>query len=59
MRASHPKITRDSCLAHGASFCPLKWIVQGMRSVFLPEQAATLEKAGAWEHGRIAPVLVV
>jgi ABC-2 type transport system permease protein len=33
-------------------------MAQGMRSVFLPEQAAALEPAGSWEHGRIALVLV-
>ena len=42
-----------------ASFFPLKWMAQGMRSVFLPEQAAALEPAGAWEHGRTALVLAV
>jgi ABC-2 type transport system permease protein len=41
-----------------ASFFPLKWMAQGLRSVFLPGQAASLEPAGAWEHGRIALVLV-
>jgi ABC-2 type transport system permease protein len=41
-----------------ASFFPLKWMAQGMRSVFLPGQAAALEPAGAWEHGRIALVLL-
>jgi ABC-2 type transport system permease protein len=41
-----------------ASFFPLKWMAQGMRSVFLPEQAATLEPAGSWEHGRTALVLL-
>ena len=41
-----------------ASLFPLKWMAQGMRSVFLPEHAAVLEPAGSWEHGRIALVLV-
>jgi ABC-2 type transport system permease protein len=41
-----------------ASFFPLKWMAQGLRSVFLPTQAASLEAAGRWEHGRIAMVLV-
>jgi ABC-2 type transport system permease protein len=41
-----------------ASFFPLKWMAQGMRSVFLPEQAAALEPAGSWEHGLIALVLM-
>jgi ABC-2 type transport system permease protein len=42
-----------------ASFFPLKWMAQGMRSVFLPGQAVALEPAHAWEHGRIALVLAV
>jgi ABC-2 type transport system permease protein len=42
-----------------ASFLPLKWMAQGMRSVFLPPQAAALEPAHTWEHGRIALVLAV
>jgi ABC-2 type transport system permease protein len=42
----------------GALF-PLKWLAQGMRSVFLPEQLAALEVTGTWEHGRTAIVLVV
>jgi ABC-2 type transport system permease protein len=41
-----------------ASFFPLKWMAQGMRSVFLPVQAAALEPAGSWEHGRTALVLL-
>jgi ABC-2 type transport system permease protein len=41
-----------------ASLFPLKWMAQGMRSVFLPEQAAALEAAGSWEHGRIALVFL-
>jgi ABC-2 type transport system permease protein len=40
----------------GALF-PLKWMAQGMRSAFLPEELASHEIAGAWEHGRIALVL--
>jgi ABC-2 type transport system permease protein len=41
------------------SFFPLKWMAQGMRSVFLPGQASALEPAHAWEHGRTALMLVV
>jgi ABC-2 type transport system permease protein len=41
-----------------ASFFPLKWMAQGMRSVFLPEQAAALEPADSWEHGLTALVLL-
>jgi ABC-2 type transport system permease protein len=40
-----------------ASVFPLKWMAQGMRSVFLPDGAAGLEPAGSWEHGRTAAVL--
>jgi ABC-2 type transport system permease protein len=42
-----------------ASFFPLKWMAQGMRSAFLPSQAAALEPAHTWEHGRIALVLAI
>jgi ABC-2 type transport system permease protein len=42
----------------GALF-PVKWLAQGMRSVFLPEQMASLEAAGTWEHGTTAIVLGV
>ncbi|GGL11933.1 transport permease protein [Sphaerisporangium melleum] len=44
-------------IQHVAALFPLKWITQGMRSVFLPEQAAAAEPAGAWEHPMIALVL--
>jgi ABC-2 type transport system permease protein len=40
-----------------ASFFPIKWLCQGMRSVFLPDGFQVLEPAGSWEHGRIALVL--
>ena len=42
-----------------AAVFPLKWLVQGMRSVFLPDAAAAAEPAGSWEHGMIALVLTV
>ncbi|MGY1843021.1 ABC transporter permease [Modestobacter sp. SYSU DS0875] len=41
-----------------AAVFPLKWLTQGMRSAFLPDQAAAFEVAGGWEHGRTALVLV-
>jgi ABC-2 type transport system permease protein len=41
-----------------ASVFPLKWIAQGMRSVFFPDDWQTQEMAGSWEHGRTAMVLV-
>lgn len=40
-----------------ASFFPIKWLCQGMRSVFLPDGFQVLEPAGSWEHGRTALVL--
>jgi ABC-2 type transport system permease protein len=40
-----------------ASFFPLKWMTQGMRSVFLPEDYVAQEPAGSWEYRRIALVL--
>ena len=46
-----------SWLQQVASVFPLKWVAQGMRSVFLPDSMATEEMAGAWEHGRVALVL--
>ncbi|RZQ61852.1 ABC transporter permease [Amycolatopsis suaedae] len=41
----------------GALF-PLKWIAQGLRSAFLPDNAATIEMAGTWELGLTAVVLL-
>lgn len=40
-----------------ASVFPLKWIAQGMRSVFFPDDWQGSEMAGTWEHGRTALVL--
>ncbi|MFF3441507.1 ABC transporter permease [Streptosporangium sp. NPDC002721] len=40
-----------------ASIFPLKWMTQGMRSVFLPEQAVALEPSGAWELPMVALAL--
>jgi len=40
-----------------ASVFPLKWIAQGMRSVFFPDTWQSQEMAGTWEHGRTAIVL--
>jgi len=40
-----------------ASLFPLKWMCQGMRSVFLPDEFALNEPAQSWELGRIALVL--
>ena len=35
-----------------AALFPLKWLTQGMRSVFLPDSFAAREVAGSWETGR-------
>ena len=35
-----------------AAIFPLKWMTQGMRSVFLPDSFAVREVAGTWETGR-------
>ncbi|GGL44550.1 ABC transporter permease [Phycicoccus endophyticus] len=40
-----------------AALFPLKWIAQGMRSVFYPQEMASLEMAGSWETGRTLLVL--
>ena len=42
-----------------ASVFPLKWMAQGMRSVFLPPSAESWEVSGSWQHGATAVVLVV
>ncbi len=42
-----------------ASLFPLKWLTQGMRSVFLPANFASQEPAHSWEIGKIALVLIL
>lgn len=42
-----------------ASIFPLKWLTQGMRSVFLPDSFATKEVAHSWESGRTLLVLAI
>ena len=42
-----------------ASLFPVKWMAQGMRSVFLPDALAADEPAGSWELGRVALVLAI
>jgi ABC-2 type transport system permease protein len=39
------------------SFFPVRWVAQGFRSVFLPDNMKYLEPAGSWEHGMTALVL--
>ncbi|WP_029290246.1 ABC transporter permease [Cellulomonas sp. HZM] len=45
-------------MQHAAALFPLKWMAQGMRSVFLPDEAAALEPTGTWQHGLTAVVLL-
>jgi len=42
-----------------AALFPLKWLTQGMRSVFLPADFATQEVAGDWELGKTALILLI
>jgi ABC-2 type transport system permease protein len=42
-----------------AALFPLKWMAQGLRSVFLPDQLAAAEPAGSWELGKVALVLAI
>lgn len=42
-----------------AALFPLKWLCQGMRSVFLPDTFQRQELAGSWELGRTALVLAL
>ena len=38
---------------------PLKWLAQGMRSVFLPDSFKALEMGGAWNLGGVAIVTAI
>lgn len=40
-----------------AAVFPLKWMCQGLRYVFLPDEAKVREVTGQWELGRVALVL--
>lgn len=42
-----------------SSLFPLKWLTQGMRSVFLPDSFTAQEVAGSWELPMVALVLVI
>ncbi|HEY2555521.1 MAG TPA: ABC transporter permease, partial [Diaminobutyricibacter sp.] len=42
-----------------ASIFPLKWIAQGMRSVFLPDNFEAIEPSGSWQHEATAIVLLI
>lgn len=42
-----------------AAVFPLKWLAQGMRSVFLPEHFAAAEPSGGWDIGLVALNLAI
>lgn len=42
-----------------AAIFPLKWLTQGMRSVFLPDSFAGQEVAQSWETGRTFAILIL
>lgn len=44
-------------MQHVAAIFPLKWMCQGLRSVFLPESFGAQEPGGSFELGRVALVL--
>lgn len=46
-------------LQHVASVLPLKWMAEGMRYVFLPEQFGAVELGGDWNIAGVAIVLAV
>lgn len=46
-------------LQNFASIFPLKWLAQGMRSVFLPDSFKALEMGGAWNLGGVAIVTAI
>lgn len=45
-------------LQNFASIFPLKWLAQGMRSVFLPDHFAAMESSGSWDLGLVAVFLL-
>ncbi len=48
-----------SWMQHFAAIFPLKWLTQGMRSVFLPASLAAHEPSGSWQHPLTAVILAV
>lgn len=42
-----------------AALFPLKWLTQGMRSVFLPKDFESQEVAASWEIGKTAIILII
>ena len=48
-----------SWMQNVAAIFPLKWMTQGMRSVFLPNDFASQEVAKSWQHGQVALMLAL
>lgn len=46
-------------LQNFAGIFPLKWMAQGMRAVFLPENFAALEQTGGWDLAWVAIVMLI
>jgi ABC-2 type transport system permease protein len=44
-------------LSTASGVFPLRWIVQGMRSVFLPDEFKVVEQAHNWQRGLTALIL--
>jgi len=53
-----PFTTLPKFMQEIAAIFPLKWMCQGLRSVFLPNVALTAEPAGSWEHWKVALILL-
>ena len=51
--------TLPSLLQRVGEVFPLKWLAQGMRSVFLPDRFAQAEVNRSWEHPQMAIILAV
>jgi ABC-2 type transport system permease protein len=53
-----PFTTLPKFMQQIAAIFPLKWMCQGLRSVFLPNAALTAEPADSWEHWKVALILL-
>jgi ABC-2 type transport system permease protein len=53
----NPITSLPSAMLAVSSLFPVKWVCQGFRSVFLPDEMAAYEMAGRWELGLTALIL--
>jgi ABC-2 type transport system permease protein len=53
----HPMSQLPDWLEKVASVFPVRWMAQGFRNVFLPDEASSQEIGGAWNLGTVAMVL--